>query len=106
VSLLPLLACLVNLPEVQATQRNSGSWLQKHELVSLDYSNVSIDLANSYAGWSEIPKERFDINGHYHPRPDNLNTTNVKGACFIDEDVGNFDATFFNLPAETAAVSR
>lgn len=61
--------------------------------------------AEARTGWSGIPKDRFDIDGHYHPRPDNLNTTNVKGACFLDEDVANFDATFFNLPAETAAVS-
>ncbi|KAF2800561.1 ketoacyl-synt-domain-containing protein [Melanomma pulvis-pyrius CBS 109.77] len=59
--------------------------------------------AEGRTGWSEIPEDRFNIDGHYHPRPDNLNTTNVKGACFLDEDVGNFDATFFNLPAETAA---
>lgn len=61
--------------------------------------------AEGRTGWSEVPEDRYNINGHYHPRPDNLNTTNVKGACFLDEDVGNFDATFFNLPAETAAVS-
>jgi acyl transferase domain-containing protein len=61
-------------------------------------------VAEARTGWSEIPEDRFNIDGHYHPRPDNLNTTNVKGACFLDEDVGNFDATFFNLPAETAAV--
>lgn len=61
--------------------------------------------AEGKTGWSEVPEDRYRIDGHYHPRPDNLNTTNVKGACFLDEDVGNFDATFFNLPAETAAVS-
>ncbi|KAJ4343988.1 hypothetical protein N0V95_006473 [Ascochyta clinopodiicola] len=59
--------------------------------------------AEGRTGWSEVPEDRYSIDGHYHPRPDNLNTTNVKGACFLDEDVGNFDATFFNLPAETAA---
>ncbi|KAJ4314705.1 hypothetical protein N0V94_006338 [Neodidymelliopsis sp. IMI 364377] len=59
--------------------------------------------AEGRTGWSEVPEDRYNIDGHYHPRPDNLNTTNVKGACFLDEDVGNFDATFFNLPAETAA---
>ncbi|GME49746.1 ketoacyl-synt-domain-containing protein [Neofusicoccum parvum] len=59
--------------------------------------------AEARTGWSEIPSERFNIDGHYHPRPDNLNTTNVKGACFLEEDIGLFDAAFFNLPAETAA---
>ncbi|EKG11419.1 Beta-ketoacyl synthase [Macrophomina phaseolina MS6] len=54
-------------------------------------------------GWSEIPSDRFNINGHYHPRPDHLNTTNVKGACFLEEDIAAFDATFFGLSAETAA---
>lgn len=30
--------------------------------------------AEARTGWSEIPSERFNIDGHYHPRPDNLNT--------------------------------
>ncbi|KAF2729917.1 ketoacyl-synt-domain-containing protein [Polyplosphaeria fusca] len=59
--------------------------------------------AEGRTGWSEVPSDRFNIEGHYHPRPDNLNTTNVKGACFLDDDIGLFDAAFFNLPAETAA---
>lgn len=29
---------------------------------------------------------------------------NVKGGHFIDEDIALFDAPFFNLSAETAAV--
>jgi hypothetical protein len=29
---------------------------------------------------------------------------NVDGAHFIDEDLAHFDAAFFNLSAETAAV--
>lgn len=35
---------------------------------------------------------------------DMLGQTNVKGAHFIQEDVGLFDAAFFNFPGETAAV--
>jgi hypothetical protein len=31
---------------------------------------------------------------------------NVKGGYFVKEDVAKFDAAFFNLSGETAAVSR
>lgn len=32
--------------------------------------------------------------------------THVRGGYFIKEDIGLFDAPFFNLSADTAAVSR
>ncbi|KAK3688670.1 hypothetical protein B0T22DRAFT_407287 [Podospora appendiculata] len=60
-------------------------------------------LAQGRSAWSEIPKSRFNIEGVYHPNPENLNGTNVIGGHFLEEDVGLFDAHFFNLSAETAA---
>ncbi|KAJ5425434.1 hypothetical protein N7465_000504 [Penicillium sp. CMV-2018d] len=50
--------------------------------------------------WSEIPRERFSSEGFYHPRTENLGSFNCKGAHFLDEDVSEFDAAFFNFTAD------
>ncbi|KAL2166565.1 hypothetical protein VTG60DRAFT_2512 [Thermothelomyces hinnuleus] len=60
-------------------------------------------LAEGRSAWSEIPKGRFNIDGFHHPNFEKLNGTNVVGGHFLKEDVGLFDAHFFNLSAETAA---
>ncbi|KAJ6119127.1 hypothetical protein N7523_003407 [Penicillium sp. IBT 18751x] len=60
-------------------------------------------LAEGRNAWSEIPSSRFNAKGVYHPNSENLSTTHVKGAHFLDEDIGLFDAAFFNYSAETAA---
>ncbi|KAK3399711.1 putative polyketide synthase [Sordaria brevicollis] len=60
-------------------------------------------LAEGKSAWSEIPKDRFNIDGFHHPNFEKLNGTNVIGGHFMKEDIGLFDAHFFNLSAETAA---
>ncbi|KAK3352846.1 hypothetical protein B0T25DRAFT_580684 [Lasiosphaeria hispida] len=60
-------------------------------------------LAEGRSAWSEIPKARFNIDSVFHPNFEKLNGTNVIGGHFLTEDVGLFDAHFFNLSAETAA---
>ncbi|KAF3012580.1 t1pks [Neopestalotiopsis sp. 37M] len=60
-------------------------------------------LAEGRNAWSEIPTSRFNAKGTHHPNHEKLNTTNAKGAHFIEEDVGLFDAAFFNFSAETAS---
>jgi len=60
-------------------------------------------IAEGRSAWSEIPKNRFNIDGVFHPNFEKLNGTNVIGGHFLKEDVGLFDAHFFNLSAETAA---
>ncbi|PWY79152.1 polyketide synthase [Aspergillus heteromorphus CBS 117.55] len=59
-------------------------------------------LAAGRSGWSEIPEERFNLAGVYHPKRDKLSTTDVRGGHFMDEDLGLFDAPFFNFSAEMA----
>jgi hypothetical protein len=54
------------------------------------------------SGWSSIPKERFNHETFHHPNPDKLGTYNPKGAHFLSEDVGLFDAPFFNLTEKEA----
>ncbi|KAK4677801.1 Type I Iterative PKS [Podospora pseudoanserina] len=60
-------------------------------------------VSEGRSAWSEIPKNRFNIDGFLHPNFEKLNGTNVAGGHFLEEDVSLFDANFFNLSAETAA---
>ncbi|VUC25637.1 unnamed protein product [Clonostachys rosea] len=67
--------------------------------------------------WSPIPESRFDAASYYNPDKERrgrliLNTrstdkiqTHAQGAHFLAEDIGNFDAAFFNLSTEIASGS-
>ncbi|THY89629.1 polyketide synthase [Aureobasidium pullulans] len=59
-------------------------------------------MASGKTGWSEIPKDRFNLSGVYHPNHERISTTHVKGGHFLDQDVAAFDAAFFNYSAEMA----
>lgn len=52
---------------------------------------------------SEIPIERFNADGFYHPEGTHHGTTNVKESYFLaDGEVRHFDAQFFNTPPTEA----
>ncbi|KAH7305247.1 putative polyketide synthase [Stachybotrys elegans] len=53
--------------------------------------------------WSEPPPSRWNTKGTYHPDHDRLSTTSVKGAHFLEEDPGCFDAAFFGYSGKLAA---
>lgn len=53
-------------------------------------------------GWSEIPKERFEKASFHHPNPGKSGCFNAVGGNFLKEDLGLFDAPFFNLTAQEA----
>ena len=53
----------------------------------------------------EIPKERFDITGYYHPDGAHHGTTNVRHSYLLEEDIRLFDAQFFNIkPTEADSI--
>jgi acyl transferase domain-containing protein len=54
------------------------------------------------SGWSEIPKERFEKASFHHPNPGKSGCFNAVGGNFLQEDIGLFDAPFFNLTAQEA----
>ncbi|KAJ5787110.1 polyketide synthase [Penicillium paradoxum] len=60
-------------------------------------------LVEGRSGWSTFPESRFHPGGIFNPNNERLNTTHVKGAHFLQEDVGLFDAAFFGYSGETAA---
>lgn len=80
-------------------------------------------LENGRGAWSEIPKDRFNADAFFHPINTHPGTVcpssslrvmlqylltgfqhHVKGGHFLSNDVFNFDASFFNLSTEVAAV--
>ena len=54
------------------------------------------------SGWSKIPSNRFSHESYYHPDAGRLGTYNSKGGHFLQDDVGLFDAAFFNITAQEA----
>ncbi|KAF7156259.1 hypothetical protein CNMCM5623_009652 [Aspergillus felis] len=61
-------------------------------------------MASGKTGWSEIPEDRYNLKGVYHPNHERTSTSHVKGGHFLDDDVAAFDAAFFNYSAEMAQV--
>lgn len=54
------------------------------------------------SGWSEIPKDRFNADGFFHPNPQKLGCFNNRGAHFLSQNLAAFDAPFFNITAAEA----
>ncbi|ERS99539.1 phenolpthiocerol synthesis polyketide synthase PpsB [Sporothrix schenckii ATCC 58251] len=42
--------------------------------------------------WSEIPSDRFNAKGWYHPDPNRPGSFHIRGAHFIKGDIAAFDA--------------
>lgn len=63
-------------------------------------------LANGRSTWSKVPADRYNEEAFLHPDPDDTNGThNHVGGHFLQQDLGEFDAGFFNiLPGEAAAM--
>ncbi|EEP78969.1 hypothetical protein UREG_03815 [Uncinocarpus reesii 1704] len=54
---------------------------------------------------TDIPKDRFNANGFYHPNGLHHGTSNVKQSYFLQEDFRAFDAGFFNIkPVEAHSI--
>lgn len=50
----------------------------------------------------EIPQDRFNTTGFYHPDGARHGTTNVRHTYLLQEDVRVFDAAFFNISPNEA----
>ncbi|KAJ8133410.1 hypothetical protein O1611_g213 [Lasiodiplodia mahajangana] len=54
---------------------------------------------------TEVPPDRFNINGFYHPDPSRHDTINSRGGHFLSGDIGAFDAPFFSIsPSEAESM--
>ncbi|KAL8676982.1 MAG: hypothetical protein Q9186_006557 [Xanthomendoza sp. 1 TL-2023] len=57
------------------------------------------------SAWSEIPTDRMNATAYFHPNPSKSGCFNSRGAHFLNEDIGLFDASFFNVsPNEAKAM--
>ncbi|KAL6716651.1 hypothetical protein ACLMJK_006219 [Lecanora helva] len=50
----------------------------------------------------EIPQDRFDTVGYYHPNGSHHGSTNVRHSYLLQEDIKVFDAGFFNISPNEA----
>ncbi|KAI0180358.1 hypothetical protein GGR52DRAFT_587920 [Hypoxylon sp. FL1284] len=54
---------------------------------------------------TEVPPDRFNINGFYHPDASRPDTINARGGHFLKEDIAAFDAPFFSMnPSEVESM--
>ncbi|KAK3358219.1 hypothetical protein B0T25DRAFT_477401 [Lasiosphaeria hispida] len=52
--------------------------------------------------WSEVPKDRFNIDAFYHPHGERQGSMNCRGGHFLKQDLAVFDAPFFNISPKEA----
>ncbi|OTA96302.1 hypothetical protein M434DRAFT_375109 [Hypoxylon sp. CO27-5] len=62
-------------------------------------------LYNGRNVMTKVPRDRFNINGFYHPDPSRPDTINARGGHFLKEDIATFDAPFFSMnPSEVESM--
>ncbi|TIC96982.1 Compactin diketide synthase mokB [Colletotrichum higginsianum] len=62
-------------------------------------------LQDARSARSEIPKDRYNVDGFYHPDPERLGSIQQRHAHFLKQDFKVFDAPFFSVtPKEAKAM--
>ncbi|RNJ52367.1 polyketide synthase [Verticillium nonalfalfae] len=59
-------------------------------------------MKNKNTAWSEIPPDRVNIDGFYHPDGQRQGSISFRGAHFLLQDLARFDAAFFSVTEEEA----
>ncbi|EEY15584.1 lovastatin nonaketide synthase [Verticillium alfalfae VaMs.102] len=59
-------------------------------------------MKNKNTAWSEIPPDRVNIDGFYHPDGQRQGGISFRGAHFLLQDLARFDAAFFSVTEEEA----
>lgn len=54
-------------------------------------------LINERSGQCNVPSTRFNAAGFYHPEGDRAGVMNTKGGYFLQEDVRQFENSFFGI---------
>ena len=62
-------------------------------------------LEKGRSAWSEVPKDRFNVESYYHPYGARSGTMSTKSAHFMKEDPAAFDAPFFSFSKEEATAT-
>ncbi|KAG5984184.1 Type I Iterative PKS [Claviceps digitariae] len=59
-------------------------------------------ISRSRDGWGSIPESRFATDAFYHPNPQKRGCFNTKNGYFMNQDLSQFDAPFFNITEQEA----
>ncbi|KAK3322951.1 hypothetical protein B0H66DRAFT_515672 [Apodospora peruviana] len=59
-------------------------------------------IAKAHHAWSEVPKDRYNVDAFYHPYPERQGGANCRGGHFLKQDVAVFDAPFFSISPKEA----
>ncbi|KAK8016173.1 hypothetical protein PG993_014362 [Apiospora rasikravindrae] len=59
-------------------------------------------LKQGESAWSTFPADRVNIASYFHPSGNRQGSICFKGAHFLKQDVGAFDASFFSIPTDEA----
>ncbi|KAK3368030.1 hypothetical protein B0H63DRAFT_424209 [Podospora didyma] len=59
-------------------------------------------LCRARSGWSKVPADRFNAAAYNHPNPDKKGCFNSQGGYFINGDIHEFDAAFFDITKKEA----
>ncbi|KAJ3499830.1 hypothetical protein NLG97_g19 [Lecanicillium saksenae] len=51
----------------------------------------------------KMPADRFNVDAFYHPNGETKGSTNARFGYFLDQDLGLFDAKFFNISGKEAS---
>lgn len=54
-------------------------------------------LVEERSGQCDVPASRWNIDGFYHPNIDRPGSMNTKGGYFIQDDIRQFDNSFFGI---------
>ncbi|OJK01834.1 hypothetical protein ASPACDRAFT_50671 [Aspergillus aculeatus ATCC 16872] len=54
-------------------------------------------LVNERSGQCNVPKTRFNADGFFHPEGDRAGVMNTRGGYFLQEDVRQFENSFFGI---------
>ncbi|KAI9042421.1 putative LovB-like polyketide synthase [Aspergillus affinis] len=60
------------------------------------------NLINKIDLQRKMPADRFNVDAFYHPDGTHKGSTNAKYGYFLDQDIGLFDAGFFNISGKEA----
>ncbi|KAI2631585.1 hypothetical protein GGS21DRAFT_150278 [Xylaria nigripes] len=59
-------------------------------------------VSQARSALTDVPRERYNVDGFYHPSAERQGTTTTRKGHFLSSDVGLFDAPFFKISAQEA----
>ena len=61
-------------------------------------------LAEGRDAWSEVPTSRYRWDSFHSPNSEAQASINHRGGCFLNQNLGAFDARFFGIPRREAEI--